>query len=279
LPHGKRWTAIGLLAVSPAVIMNTLSGQNGCLSGALLMGGVLLLDRRPIIAGILFGLLTFKPHLGIVLAFALVALGAWRTIASAAATTAILVGLSVALFGTDIWGVYLTATRAFQLQLLVDWQGFYVIMMPTWFAPLRSAGLSYGTCMMIQAMITPLVLVAVCWAVRRTSDPAVRAFVIAAAIPLALPYGYNYDLPALAVACIWVVTQRIEIGRSWHIVVMLGWLAPLLCMSLGLMAPVAAPAALTALFVLAVALTYENWSGRGDSNSRPSAPKADALPG
>ena len=70
-PH-ERGYALTALALSPACLINAIGGQNGFLSAALLLGGTLLIDRRPILAGVLFGLLTFKPHLGLVLAFAFV---------------------------------------------------------------------------------------------------------------------------------------------------------------------------------------------------------------
>ena len=55
------------------------------------------------LAGILFGLLTYKPHLGVVVPFALLALGAWRTIAAATVTAILLIAASVAMFGLDAW--------------------------------------------------------------------------------------------------------------------------------------------------------------------------------
>ncbi|HEY1310717.1 MAG TPA: glycosyltransferase family 87 protein, partial [Pseudolabrys sp.] len=45
-----------LLALSaPVVLINAVGGQNGCWSAALLGGGLSLLERRPYIAGALFG--------------------------------------------------------------------------------------------------------------------------------------------------------------------------------------------------------------------------------
>lgn len=52
------------IILSPAVMMNALFGQNGALTAALLIGGLAVAPKRPILAGILFGLLTVKPHLG-----------------------------------------------------------------------------------------------------------------------------------------------------------------------------------------------------------------------
>lgn len=58
----SRWLVVTILiALSPASIINTIGGQNGFLTAALLLGSLLLLDRRPFVVGILIGPLIFKP--------------------------------------------------------------------------------------------------------------------------------------------------------------------------------------------------------------------------
>jgi hypothetical protein len=54
-----------LAAAFPAVLANFIAGQNGFLSAALLGGALVMLVERPILAGVLLGLLTYKPHLGL----------------------------------------------------------------------------------------------------------------------------------------------------------------------------------------------------------------------
>jgi alpha-1,2-mannosyltransferase len=52
-----------LLALAfPAVLINIGHGQNGFLTAALLSGALVVLDRRPIAAGILLGFLVYKPQ-------------------------------------------------------------------------------------------------------------------------------------------------------------------------------------------------------------------------
>ena len=70
---------------------SVLIGQNGFFLAALLIGGLINLDRRPLLAGMLFGILTIKPQLGLLLPVMLVLTGRWRVIAAAAATTLVLV--------------------------------------------------------------------------------------------------------------------------------------------------------------------------------------------
>lgn len=235
LPRNQHAAAVALLVVSPAVVINTLSGQNGCLSGALLLGGLILMDRRPLLAGVLFGLLAYKPHLGLILVAILLARGAWRTIGAASITTVSLVALSIALFGLEPWQMFATNTSAFQLYLLQVWKGFYVNMMPTWFAVFRFQGASYETAMALQLVLSITVIASTVWAVRKAEDPAIHGLIAAAATPLALPYAFNYDLPALAVACVWIMLGRIPVSSPTHSIpthwiMGLAWFAPLLCM-------------------------------------------------
>jgi hypothetical protein len=68
-----------VVMAAPAVMINLVSGQNGAFSAAILAGGLMLLDRRPVLAGLLLGLLCYKPQLAVLVQVALVASGRWRT--------------------------------------------------------------------------------------------------------------------------------------------------------------------------------------------------------
>src|SRR5271168_4350751 len=72
----------------PAVFVNAAHGQNGFLSAALIGGGLMAIDRRPALAGVLFGAMAFKPQLVLVIPFALIFAHRWTTLIVAAATAA-----------------------------------------------------------------------------------------------------------------------------------------------------------------------------------------------
>jgi Glycosyltransferase family 87 len=244
----RRPQALLLLALTPACLINVVGGQNGFLSAALFLGGVLNIDRRPILSGVLIGLLTFKPHLGLVLPFALVALGAWRVIASAAVTALALFLASTAMFGLDAWQEYFSVVGAYQIGLLRHFEGFYTYMMVSVLASLRMAGLPYTISLVIQVLVALSVIAASCWAVRRIADPCGRAFVLAAAALLCTPYGFNYDMTTVGAALVWIMVGRLpqhaEAGPLYTLV----WLAPPVAMMLGLLELGLAP--LLTLFVL-----------------------------
>src|SRR3546814_9809212 len=91
--------------------------RSGLLVGALALAGCRLLDDRPRAAGILFGLMTIKPHLGILIALVLLVQRRWTAIIYAALTFGALFLVSSALFGFNTWSVYLLHTLGFHAEL------------------------------------------------------------------------------------------------------------------------------------------------------------------
>ena len=67
-----------LAAAFPAVLANFTIGQNGFVTAGLIGGTLTLMRQRPIMAGVLLGLLMFKPHLGLLFPIALIAGREWR---------------------------------------------------------------------------------------------------------------------------------------------------------------------------------------------------------
>jgi len=244
----RRLQALLLLALTPACLINAIGGQNGFLSAALFLGGVLNIDRRPILSGVLIGLLTFKPHLGIVLPFALVALGAWRVIASAAVTAFALFAAATATFGIDAWRDYVAVVGPYQTELLRQFEGFYTTMMVSVLASARQLGLSYSIALGIQVIVSLCAIAVTCWTVRRVADPCARAFLLVAATLLATPYAFNYDMTALGAALVWVMIGRLPHRAEAGPAYILAWPAPPVTMMLALYGSSLAP--LITLFVL-----------------------------
>lgn len=261
-----RLVALIVLAAAPACLINTIGGQNGFLSAVLMLGGILSIDRRPMLAGVLFGLLTFKPHLGLVIPFALLALRAWRVIFAASLTAAALVLISIAFFGIEPWRLYIGTTGAYQTLLLERFEGFYTLTMSSVVAAARMSGISFQIAMIIQLTVALPVLVAACWAVRRTNDPCQRAFVLISATPLITPYAFNYDLTALAAVLTWKLFRPLPPGRWQIYLVFAAWLVPMLLVYFNMMRVGVAPFVLAGIFVLSV---YEALGAQ----SRETSPK------
>jgi hypothetical protein len=102
---------IAILAALSAypVFFNFFLGQNGFLLAGLMGVSLALLERRPRLSGILLGLLTFKPQIGILFPFALLVSRKWRVIVSAMATSMVLIVASMLVFGYQGWPSFIHA--------------------------------------------------------------------------------------------------------------------------------------------------------------------------
>src|SRR6201747_1476140 len=77
-----------LAAAFPMVFNNTLVGQNGFLTAALIGGTLYLLPVRPVLAGVCLGLLSYKPQYGLLFPVVLIATSQWKVFFTAGLTAA-----------------------------------------------------------------------------------------------------------------------------------------------------------------------------------------------
>jgi hypothetical protein len=229
---GRRW---GLLAAfaTPASFMNAISGQNGQFSAVLLGGGIAFLERRPWLAGMLIGLLCYKPHLAILVPFALAAGGYWRSFAAAAATAAVLIAASFFQFGPQTWQAFLH--NAPLNALLMEYGVNFWHRMPTMFAAARLAGLGIGAAWAIQA-VSALVVCGLTIKVWRSGASVERkGAVLILATFLATPYAWDYDLVILTLAVVWLAAEAARRGfQPWEKIALAATIiAPLIFSPLG----------------------------------------------
>jgi len=199
-------TAIVALLAFPIVFWNFGLGQNGFLTAGLFGAATLLVDRRPIVAGLLFGALCYKPQFGILVPLALAAAGQWRAFAAAAATVAVLVLASLALFGAATWQAFFAAAGASPAMYESGRILFAGMANPFGAARLLGAGpaLAYG--LQAAASLGAAAIVVVVWR-RRLSLPT-RAATLAAAAVVAAPLALLYDLMLASIAALWLIRDR-----------------------------------------------------------------------
>ena len=131
-----------LALLAPASTVAIAAGQSGFLLAALLIGGLRSLERRPILAGCLFGLLTCKPQFGLLLPVALLAAGQWRCVGAAAGMTAVLALVATLAFGSDAWAAWLHAMPNYAAWFAAG--SVADRLMPTVLADLQSLGVPDG---------------------------------------------------------------------------------------------------------------------------------------
>jgi glycosyl transferase family 87 len=211
---GWREAALAV-AGAPATLINIFGGQNGCFTAVLLGGGLMALDRSPMIAGILFGCLAYKPQMGVAIPFALAAAGNWRAFLAAAATIGVLVLATLALFGSASWVGFIDQLPAYGYAIGRDSRLW--ARMPTVFAAVREAGGTEAfafTAQIISAVLA-LGMIMIIW--RSPTSTEIKAAALSVATFLVTPYAFFYDAVILIFAAAWLGRQGIRTKfLSWE---------------------------------------------------------------
>jgi hypothetical protein len=273
-PLTRRQTGLGLLAAAafPAVFINLGHGQNGFLTAALLGGALLALPRRPILAGLLFGLLAYKPQFGLVIPVALLAAGQWRTIGAAAITVAALALVTAALFGPDIWTAFAASTELSRKVLLQDGDvGFEKLQ--SVFAVVRMWGGSVSFAYLMQGLASAAVIGSVAWIWRKSRDHRIKAAALSTATALASPHILDYDLMILGPAIAFMAVAIARRGPKNYEISLLAaaWLVPLV--TRGITGATGIPLALVTMIALYGVIQYHA-AGEGPLHSGGGAFKA-----
>jgi hypothetical protein len=119
----RRADAYALLLASPAMLIALLLLQLGAFIAVGIVAALLLAKKRPVLAGVILGLLTMKPQYGLLAPVFLIATGGWRAIGAATLATLLLVIASTLAFGVESWSAFfasLSSVHAPFAQLLLE---------------------------------------------------------------------------------------------------------------------------------------------------------------
>jgi alpha-1,2-mannosyltransferase len=213
----------------PAVLINLGHGQNGFLSAGLLGAALLALPARPIAAGLLFGLLAYKPQLAIVIPIALLAAGQWPTILAASLTVMALMGISSLLFGAELWLAF-AASMEISRKLLLEQGDVGFAKLQSVFAAVRLWGGGIPLAYAMQAVASVAVVCGVAWTWRSMVDRNLKAALLVVATLLASPHVIDYDFTILAVAIAFFASHGLTHDFRDYEISILGaaWIVPLL---------------------------------------------------
>ena len=240
----------------PAVFWTVTHGQTSFLTTSLFFWGLLLLRQRPNLAGILFGLLSFKPHLGLLLPIALVAGGHWRAVVVASLAVIASVAASVVCFGDGVWADFLTSTIATRRMFESGMNFGHYYKMQSVFAAARLIGSPLRVAYGLQAMAALAAAVVIVWVWRQPkADPDMENAALMAATPLSTAFIFDYDLMLLAPAIAWVALNGVAAGPLPHerTILVAAFLAPFVSRVVGMYTHVLlAPIFVTALFITIV---------------------------
>jgi alpha-1,2-mannosyltransferase len=221
-----------LLAVAfPAVLVNLGHGHNGFLTAALVSFALIHLDARPMLAGVLFGLLAYKPQFGLMIPLVLAATGRWRTVLAAAATVATLVLAVAFAFGLETWRAFFQSAGFTRLVLEEGGPGWHMIQ--SVFSAVRMWGGPVPLAYAAQAATTLAIAAALIWLWRAQAAFALKAAALCLATLLATPYSLDYDMMLLAPAIAFLALDGLQRGFSPYQKTALAalWLVPLIARS------------------------------------------------
>lgn len=220
------------LLVGPTIFANVSSLQNGFLTAGFALAALGLRDRQPVLSGIFLGLLTVKPHLGLLFPVLFAIEGRWRAIGAATATALVTMGSAAVLFGIDSWRAYIEYVLPYQKGVMMEWAGIFLMMMPSLFASMRLAGFDGETALAVHVAAAVPILVMSVWAMVREPNPLQRSTLMLVSTFVLSPYAFSYDLCAVAYALAVVLTRSINADHE-------KFSLPVMILAAVLMAPIA----------------------------------------
>lgn len=230
VPRRETWLAT---AAFPAVFVNIGHGQNAFFTAALLGGFLTLLDRRPVLAGVLLGLLSYKPQFGLLIPLVLLVTGRWTTILSATATLAALIAASTLLFGMSVWHAF-AESATFTRTVVLEAGGTGWEKIQSLFSAVRMWGGSIDAAYAAQGALALALAASIVWLWRSQAAFELKAAALAVASLLATPYVLDYDMVVLGIAIAFLV--RHGLTRGFHpyelSLLALAWAVPFLTRSI-----------------------------------------------
>ncbi len=267
--HDRRM--FSALMLCPAAIFGIISGQLAFAAAGVILTALRWRQARPWAAGALLGLLTVKPQLGLFFPVLLLAARDWKVIGGALASTAALVGTSIALWGVAPWKAYLTIGIETQSAVLSDPLATVAPFMPTIFMNLRSGGVDNHVAGLVQTLVAAGAAGLIAWRFWRR-PPATDAnalFLCAAAAGTA--YMLSYDTLAMTAAVV-LASPPGKTGRWLMLGIYFLFLIQILFGNVGMPGPALLPLAMAVYLAKQAAsstwVDQRNWPTGSTPSSR-----------
>lgn len=199
-----------IAALTPTpVLLNALDGHNGFVTAGLMGLSLAFVERRPWISGLFLGLLTYKPHFGVLFPLALLASRNWRVLGSAAFTSVAVGAAAAVAFGYEGWPSFLDSllnrnTGLSTNEVYLRLQSLYGLL--NWLG--ASAWLSWT--MQLAAALVVTAIVCLIWS--KPIPSALKAATLCIGSVIVTPYVMGYDLPILSIAAAFLVEDGLSRG-------------------------------------------------------------------
>jgi len=189
-------------------------------------GRLLLINRSACAAGIVFGLLVYKPQLAAVIPFCLIAARLYRTLFYMIASASVLVISSFLVFGTEPWIAFITELTGHSNLVYGKsnqiWERIPTVAI-TSMQLLKSGNLA----MIVQFGVAVITIATSAWVWKSSSLSGPRSLAIVSSIPLISPFVMDYDMATLIVPIAFIVNEARE--GSWtagkFVILLMMWIA------------------------------------------------------
>lgn len=213
----------------PGVLMNLRWGQNSFLNTALLGFGVYFMESNPMVSGLMFGFMTYKPQLAFFILLFLLLSKKWNVIFWSILFSLINIVVTVLVFGYNVWINFINGFfHSSSLLLTSVWESTAAIQ-PTLYSALRLFGIK-GNVLKISLIIIAILTSAYSiWLWNRADRISIRGAIIVIYIFLISPYYVQYDLMLLSIPLLLISYDLLEYGYQKFEILMLGilWLMPI----------------------------------------------------
>jgi alpha-1,2-mannosyltransferase len=217
-----------LLLAFPGTFLCAFQGQNSLLTAALFGAAILFVSRRSVLAGVLLGLLAYKPQYGVLVPVALAAAGQWRTFTAAALTLVAFAAVSTAAFGVGLWYEFFADFARTQYVLeggILPWE-----KMPGAFVFFRMLGLAQLPAYVLQILTSLASAGTVAYVWRCCGPTRLAGATLVSATVLLQMYVFDYEMALLAVPLAILASDYSVRGATpwerWSL--LFGFVAPLL---------------------------------------------------
>ena len=202
----SRRTALLAALAAPALAYNCIFSQTGALSAALLGGAVILLPKKPVYAGICISFLIFKPQLGVLIPFALIAGRHWRALGAASVATLVLGCAATYCFTPQSWTSFYDALqRTVDINLLSS-SAIHGIMQTPYSLIWLATG-NAGFAGIVQFIFVFIGLLAVIWVWKDAYSSELKGAVLIVAVAATTFYFQIYEFPMLIIASLLIVRE------------------------------------------------------------------------
>jgi hypothetical protein len=172
---------------------------------------LLLLEKRPVLAGVCLGILTYKPQFGLLFPLVLAIAGYWRAFAAAAVVAVAMALASYVAFGSEAWVAFFAATPINAKAVLSDGMIDFAKLQSV-FGLVRALGGSETTAWWFQIPTALATAVGVAILLWRPVPFELKAAALAIGTLFITPYVFAYDLTILALSTAFLIRLGLRTG-------------------------------------------------------------------